>query len=791
MKKHLLKTVLLAVGLLLGTTSTWADVDVIETVGAKDYSSGWWTAFSTGNYGVAEGQGRHITFVNHNNNGKNWNNWVVGLYDSNANTDAEIPSGTEYAVIRADNYGWGNNIMNYWCNFVWEGFVAAMNDATVDMYIYHKGTNVFIYNTITTSTAQTWQYNICLYNVEAATVYPRFTVDNAYIEITGNKIEGIPSTVPDYPTIGSKDPQVWTEATNARTINSGNSYHFRFKNYMIGTVNGWENFKIRGYQMTQNPETSEYNVVEEKFMMRADDWDDVIKATLKDNFAGVNFVSLYTGGALVDVVVTYNTNNSATVRADITSADGTAKYYEEETVNLVAGLPLYVVPAVNGAYLEILQEAATYNVAVSSANNEYGSAAITSGATEGVANAGAEVTVTATPAAGYQFVNWTENGVVVSTAAAYTYRALDNHTLVANFAPVGTVVGATDFTTPSLGAHSESITLSPNQKATYKFYNYSDKGKNFHNWIACVAGEEFATTSEAGLKVALRADNWENVQGANTGITSNYNWDTFLSEMDGSEVELSFTYQNDDVIIRADITAQSGNKYFEEFTKTDVSGKITVAVGVENSFLVITDQQKKVLAESKTMTDAGWATYCSDNALDLTGEIANLTDAYIITGGNNTTKYVYKESVKGQIVPANVGLLLEGTAGEIVFPVADADATTDAAGNALVGVTAEKTLPAEAGYVLLKESEVVAFYKNLNPFTLNANTAYLPANFAPSISEAPRFYALDGETTGIDNLNVDAEASKAEGTIYNLAGQRVSKDYKGLVIMNGKKVIIK
>ncbi len=40
-------------------------------------------------------------------------------------------------------------------------------------------------------------------------------------------------------------------------------------------------------------------------------------------------------------------------------------------------------------------------------------------------------------------------------------------------------------------------------------------------------------------------------------------------------------------------------------------------------------------------------------------------------------------------------------------------------------------------------------------------------------------------------INVKKDAVKADGAIYNLAGQRVSKDYKGIVVKNGKKYITK
>lgn len=46
---------------------------------------------------------------------------------------------------------------------------------------------------------------------------------------------------------------------------------------------------------------------------------------------------------------------------------------------------------------------------------------------------GATVTVVATTNAGYNFVNWTEFGYAVSTAAAYSFTAAQNRTLTANF----------------------------------------------------------------------------------------------------------------------------------------------------------------------------------------------------------------------------------------------------------------------------------------------------------------------------------------------------------------------
>ena len=64
---------------------------------------------------------------------------------------------------------------------------------------------------------------------------------------------------------------------------------------------------------------------------------------------------------------------------------------------------------------------------------------ISGGATtgDGVYTNGTTATVTATPAAGFTFVNWTDNGTVVRNAAnSYTFTNLINRSLVATFVAV-------------------------------------------------------------------------------------------------------------------------------------------------------------------------------------------------------------------------------------------------------------------------------------------------------------------------------------------------------------------
>lgn len=189
---------------------------------------------------------------------------------------------------------------------------------------------------------------------------------------------------------------------------------------------------------------------------------------------------------------------------------------------------------------------------------------------------------------------------------------------------------------------------------------------------------------------------------------------------------------------------------------------------------------------SKTITSAGWATYCSPYALDFSGDIANLTDVYIVTGGS--AGVLTKTSVNGGTVPANTGLLLKGTEGTVTIPVV-ATGSTDVSANKLVGVTANTEIAAEAGYVLMNDAtNGLAFYKNKNAFTVGANTAYLSVDFADAAARFDSF-SFDDETTGI--TQIENGKSNIENSVYNLNGQRVSKPKNGLYIVNGKKVIVK
>ena len=77
----------------------------------------------------------------------------------------------------------------------------------------------------------------------------------------------------------------------------------------------------------------------------------------------------------------------------------------------------------------------------------------------GTFSCGDQCTLTATPWDGYAFVNWTQNGNVVSSSATYTFTVDSNMDLVANFTEVSTV--------------GDGGTATNNYLPSYSFYKYS------------------------------------------------------------------------------------------------------------------------------------------------------------------------------------------------------------------------------------------------------------------------------------------------------------------------------
>ena len=119
-------------------------------------------------------------------------------------------------------------------------------------------------------------------------------------------------------------------------------------------------------------------------------------------------------------------------------------------------------------------------------------------------------------------------------------------------------------------------TLKKGGKAELKFYNYSNKQANWNNWCLVAANAERGAEGY-GEHFVLRNDNygWFTVAGGNTNdnssnveftLQSDYNWDTFLEDMDGSLVDMNVEFNGNVVKMTSTITTTTKKVYNYSFS---------------------------------------------------------------------------------------------------------------------------------------------------------------------------------------------------------------------------------
>ena len=181
---------------------------------------------------------------------------------------------------------------------------------------------------------------------------------------------------------------------------------------------------------------------------------------------------------------------------------------------------------------------------------------------------------------------------------------------------------------------------------------------------------------------------------------------------------------------------------------------------------------------TSTLTTAAssFSTYAASYPVDY--KSLGLT-AYAIGLDEVAKKVTYTEI--GGIVPANTPVLVKGEASKTYT-------LTKAEGDAAEVTT---SLQVSDGKVVTEGGHYYAFstvdgksgFKKLaDGITIPAKKGYLKL----ATANAKSFFSFDDETTGIKGI-VNGTIEEEETPLYNLAGQPVSKDYKGVIVKNGKK----
>ena len=470
------------------------------TLGATDNSDAWWTSHLDADIKIESNKSYSTTFTNYTSGGNNWNNYVVVLRKADK---------TEYAVMRSDDYCWGDAVGGNGGPLIthsnsasddWGAWLAQMNGAKVTVTVTNYGDNTAdVVAEVTGTEGLTSTQKYLGIPVESADLYLDFTTDGCHYVF--DKAEMDVADVKDQQPESMELIDVPAEVDKGTSVKDFTSTLKAKVTYADGAVKEVAASDLE-FIVVPDMET-----VGEKYVVATLNKTLLGKAADKTISANAKF-SVVAGIKSITVTKApehtnyYFFNSSAFAGADRTLAfdptgmEVTAKYVEgEDAVLDNSKLTFSAIPATVGKH---------------------------------------EVTIT------------TENGRKTTVEV----NVAESKLVAAN--PTPSVVGATDNSSAFWTEFSDDIKIPAGQTLEYGFTNYTDAAANWHNF--CVILRQASLTEY----VVVRADNygWTYDNSGPYGYKDctpsggQADWAAWLAAMNGAKCKVYITNNNNG---RADI----------------------------------------------------------------------------------------------------------------------------------------------------------------------------------------------------------------------------------------------
>ena len=515
-------------------------------VGANDGTSAWWTEFSD-YFTIPTGKLLHLEFVNNGTGVNNWNNWnlaVTNPYERPKENEAS--SYAEYFVLRSDSYGWGNAdyqgalIANDYPDLdedgdIWNDFRAIMQGAYVTMTVDHS-TEGYVFVTAvaegTDGTVITETYNQPVSSTED--IWAFIICDGSWFEMK----------------------KAWLAPSEAKPVEDVQPASITASGYPTTIEIGSEDFWGEAVATV----TYEDGVSEQ---VSSDD----LTFTVPD---------LTTVGTKT-ILYSYSKTKMGNYGKAV------AGYYTIEVVNPVVAISAEaVIGTIGAAKYVTLSEGAVKVTAILADESRMvlpnGQCKITLN-TDNPVYSGAEATYEKVATVVYT----TSSGTELTAEADLVVRP---SSLPAQTEPVG----LEDCTTAFWSMFTQDWKVSPNESVSVSM---SVKSNNAANWNSpTIVLRNSIPQGQDGYTeyVVARMDNW-NWMGASTQIgvlTSNWDWDTFQNNVNGSIVSITVTNRGDNYAnIRYFVISADFSEHFQYHDIIAVnSAVLTFAVFGEGCYLV-------------------------------------------------------------------------------------------------------------------------------------------------------------------------------------------------------------
>ena len=502
------------------------------TLGATDNSDAWWTSHLDADVKIESNKSYSTTFTNYTSGGNNWNNYVVVLRKADK---------TEYAVMRSDDYCWGDAVGGNGGPLIthsnsasddWGAWLAQMNGAKVTVTVTNYGDNTAdVVAEVTGTEGLTSTQKYLGIPVESADLYLDFTTDGCHYVF--DKAEMDVADVKDQQPESMELIDVPAEVDKGTSVKDFTSTLKAKVTYADGAVKEVAASDLE-FIVVPDMETvgEKYVVATLNKTLLGKAADKTISANAKFSVvAGIKSITITKAPSRTKY---YFYNSAALEGVDHTLAfDPTGM---EVTATYVEGDPA-VLDNSTLTFSKIPATAGTHQVTITTEN-------------------GKKTTVDVTVA---------ESAVKTVTMSPSVLGAEDNSTLWA--APT-----YTEFEKIALG-----------QTAVIKFTNYSNLVGNWNNFLAVLRSGDAEQT-------VLRADNWGWGAGYEASAKSGgqVDWATWLAAMNGAQVTAYFTNCGNGTVdaqfIMVGTDGNTYNQYYLGLNNFDPSD-VQVGFSVDGSHL--------------------------------------------------------------------------------------------------------------------------------------------------------------------------------------------------------------
>ena len=505
-------------------------------LGAADNSDAWWTSHLDADVRIPSNKTYTVGFTNYSSGANNWNNYVIVL----RSTD----KATEYAVLRSDDYGWGDGYAQ--CSHSntgsadWASWLAAMNGAHVSVAVTNNGDNTAdVVATVEGTDGNTYVQTYSGVGVESGDLNLDFTTDGCHYVF--DKAEVDVADAVDQQPVSMELVDVPEEVDKNSTLAEATAGIKGKVTYSGGTVkevaaSDLSFMLVPGTGLNADgklDQVGEYYVV----------------ATTNKTMFGKTAEKSVSASAKINVVAGIKS-------ITITKAPTRTKYY------------FYKSAALDGVEHTLAFDPTGMEV----------TATFVEGEPAVLDNSKLTFSTVPATAGTHKVTVTTENGRKAEVEVTVAESA------VASVTPSPTSLGAADCTTAWWTVFTENMKVPAGKTYEYNFTNYSSMASNWNNYVVILRkadGTEYSV---------VRSDNygWGDGYAACTPIGTQGDWATWLATMNGAKVKLYVTNCNNGTAdIQAIVTGNDGSVTTQSYLgiNTIDPSDLNVAFTVDGSHL--------------------------------------------------------------------------------------------------------------------------------------------------------------------------------------------------------------